>query len=84
VIERLGVQVGEAEGAGNQHGAYGDQARHPAEELLLPEDGERHEDVGQEVDDVVEPRAVNPRGVEPHVCRARREAVGGIHEHGDA
>ena len=55
-------------------------ARHPAEELLLPQDGQRHEDVGEEVDDVVEAGAVDPRGVATDVDGARGKAVGGIHE----
>ena len=81
---RLGVEVGEAEAARDEDGANGDQAGHPAEQLLVPQDGQRHEHVGQEVDDVVEAGAVNPRGVPTHVHRARREAVGGIDEDGQA
>ena len=63
---------------------HGDQARHPAEELLLPQDGHRHEHVGQEVDDVVEAGAVDPGGVTAHVDGTRGKAVGGIHEDGEA
>ena len=62
MIGGLGVAAREAEGAGDQHGADHRRRRAPAAAgPRASTQRARHDDIGDVVDDVVEPGAIDPR-----------------------